>query len=65
MATTIMGGLFVATFPDSYRTCRAFALWFRKGLKESGRGEEAASAISMRGMHARQFRLLKRLIIEH
>ena len=48
MATTIMGGLFVATFLISC-TCRAFSPVVPHGLKESGRGEEAASAMQHEG----------------
>jgi len=49
MATTIMGGLFLANLPDSPVPAGPLCLWFRKSLEESGRGEEAASTIQHEG----------------
>ena len=49
MAITIMGGLFVATFLTLLYLPGLYALWFRKSLEESGRGEEAASAMQHEG----------------
>jgi len=49
MAITIMGGLFVATFLTLLYLSGLYALWFRKSLEESGRGEEAASTMQHEG----------------
>ena len=44
-----MGGLFVATFLTLLYLPGLYALWFRKSLEESGRGEEAASTMQHEG----------------
>jgi len=56
-----MGGLFVAIFLTLLYLPGLYALWFRKSLEEGGRVKRQPRQCSMRGMHARQFRLLKRL----
>jgi multidrug efflux pump subunit AcrB len=44
MATTIMGGLFVATFLTLFYLPGLYALWFRKHLDDKGPGSESDSA---------------------
>jgi len=49
MATTIMGGLFVATFLTLLYLPGLYALWFRKSLEETGSRERSGSAPQSEG----------------
>jgi hypothetical protein len=61
MATTIMGGLFLATFLTLLYLPGLYACGSARAWRKAAGVKRLLPQFSMRGMHARQFRLLKRL----
>jgi len=61
MATTIMGGLFLATFLTLLYLPGLYACGSARAWGKAAGVKRLLPQFSMRGMHARQFRLLKRL----